>query len=132
MIALAGLCWLLIRWLPPRIGKWRRRAQLRREYRQIMSRISAGEDAVRLASQLSSLLRRAMVVKTRDETVAGVHGDAWIRLLAAHAGPGLQVVDQTQVLTELPYRAQVEQHELAQLAAIVGAITNAPLRSYQC
>lgn len=131
-LLLAVAVWLLVRWLPPRLRKWYQRAQLEREFRQIVARIDAGEDAVALASQLSSLLRRAMVLKTRDRTVAGIHGEAWIELLEAHAGPGIHISGQAEVLTELAYRKQVDRYELLQLANIVGTIMNAPLRAYQC
>ncbi|MEM7406399.1 MAG: DUF4381 domain-containing protein [Pseudomonadota bacterium] len=122
--ALLTICcgWLLARWLRPHVRRRRVEARLRRELRQIQLRIGNEGSTAEIASELSELLRRAVLELTGDTTLAGLHGPAWAKWLTErihHADTSLQ---ETRRLTELPYQSDIALGDVKLLAELVGQV----------
>jgi hypothetical protein len=95
-----------------RTARWRRR--IRTEIDRIAGRHAAQADDVRLATELSAVLRRASLLL--DPGAAALHGEAWLAFLDRHGGgegfrhgPGRAMID-------APYRRAAEVDAAALLA----------------
>ena len=130
---LLGLAvWLLARWLPPHIRRWRGLFQLRREFRALQRQLGAGQALPATAADLSGLLRRAVLIKTQDAALAGIHGGAWVDFMTREMPDCAALVSRPALLTDQPYQVTVTRDEVLQLASIVRAYLYSRTRHKPC
>lgn len=132
VLPIALTLWAMVRWLPPRLARWHQHRCLRRDLALLTRRLGADADTSRQAGELSFLLRRAVIVKTGDRSIAGTHGDAWVDWLRQRAPEVELLAEQPALLTALPYQSHVSTHDLNCLASLVRRIIDAPLDAGQC
>lgn len=124
-----GALWVSARWLPPHWARLRMQWRMQHELKSIIQRMEDSADTARAAAELSLLLRRAVILRTRDVTVAGTQGEAWIERLAAHVPEATLHAKRQALLTELPYRAQVSEHDVVLLASLVQSVVQARIHA---
>lgn len=131
-VASLFIVWLLSRWLPVHIRRWRVNVRLHRELQRIRRQIGSQTPVSELACDLSALLRVAVLATDEDDTLAGMHGPALAGWLAARLESTHFSIDQTRRLTELPYRSDITTEDLEQLAELVQQILKAPRGPVSC
>lgn len=111
---------------------WRRGSARRlalRELSRIAGRYAADGNAARLASDLSALLRRAMLAYAPRGHVAGLTGEAWLAWLDRGLEQPLFAEGPGRAIVSLPYRrdATAREPEVDELLAAVRQRLGTPL-----
>ncbi len=108
---LLALVWLLgVARARYRRGAARRHAA--RRLKQLERRYAQDGDAVRLAIDVSALLRRAMLAYAPRADVAGLTGSAWLEWLDSGLDQPVFAAGAGRALLELPYRRPGAEHGL--------------------
>lgn len=117
-LLLAGLA-VLARLAWRRYRAWRRQRRILGELDRARADFQRHGDPVRLAAELSVLLRRAALAGWPRERVAGVHGRPWLEFLDRTGGGGKFRDGPGRVLASAPYapRAEIQAEELCALVA---------------
>jgi hypothetical protein len=104
LLAIVVLAALAIRYSAPRLARWRKRTRLLRALDAVERRHRAGANDVRVAAEVSQLLRLAALERFPGQAVAGLHGEQWIRFLeSCDRAPG-RFARLRDALTVAPYR----------------------------
>jgi hypothetical protein len=129
VLALVGIGFLLRAWLRRRARGAARRYALR-QLDAIVQQYDEHKDRVAFGSDLSELLRRAMLAYSPRLDVAGLTGEEWLQWLdqglaqpVFSSGPGRQIID-------LPYRnpnTELPESDMDRLVAAVRHRVATPL-----
>lgn len=98
-------------WLVQRYKKKSRLSVLkmaRNELKRISAEYALNKNPVGLLREISALLRRICISLFPREDVASLTGDAWLGFLNKHSGSGLFANGAGHLLTEAPYRREVD------------------------
>lgn len=96
----------VLRRLYRHVGERRWRDRVAAELEPIVARHARERDDVRLAAELSLLLRRA--ARVLDPAAAALHGDAWLGFLDSRIGGDSFTRGPGSVLIDAPWRKSVE------------------------
>ncbi len=97
---------IALRVLHRRLGERRWRHRIVAELDPIVARHARDRDDVRLAGDLSNLLRRAACVL--DPAAVALHGEAWLRFLDSRIGGDAFAQGVGSVLVDAPWRRSAE------------------------
>ncbi len=121
MLIVAGLAWLVVRWVQ-RYRKAAARRYALKSLRKIEARYDGGDNTVALCREMSELVRRAMLAYAPREDVAGLTGDAWLAWLDTglanptfENGPG-------RALVEAPYRDPEREYDDIDFNGLIYAV----------
>ncbi len=124
LVALAILVLVLaFRGARRRLGERRWRHRIVAELDPIVARHARGRDDVRLAADLSNLLRRA--ARVLEPTAAALHGEAWLRFLDSRIGGDAFAHGPGRVLVDAPWRKSAELDTDALVALVRGWLVQA-------
>jgi hypothetical protein len=104
-------------WRREQRRRWRRR--VRAELEQIVATHAASGDSLRLATDLSRLLRRASLLL--DARAAALRGEAWLEFLDARMPPGAPTfrAAAAEALVDAPFRRPGDGHANVDAPALI-------------
>ena len=119
LVALLALA-LVVRWLWRRERRRRWRRRVRAELERIVAAHAASADSLRLATDLSHLLRRASLLL--DAKAAALRGEAWLAFLDARLPPGVGAfrAGAGNALVDAPFRRPGDARAGVDAAALIG------------
>lgn len=114
-IVLPALVWASFRWY----RRPRRRAVVKAAQAMLTAiRDDAGMDDRQKLAALSALLRRVAISRDGRESVAGLHGDAWLRYLDASLADRPFSEGEGRCLADGPYRPSAPVDDIVAVAAL--------------